>query len=147
MSLEERDEIRDGLEQLGWDAHVCSGEADCCIARLLEYSPSSSSTAVLSRDSDFLFHRPVKNVLCPVKGGLQLITREDVLKAFQMDEDELQLLAVVSTSDYATSVRHHGLVRNHKSIKDLAVPPGPDRVRRMLDKYLATVGDMDYRNS
>jgi len=64
-----------------------------------------------------------------------------------MDEDELQLLAVVSTSDYATSVRHHGLIRNHKSIKGQAVPPGPYRVRRMLDKYVATVGDMDYRNS
>ncbi|KAF9966905.1 hypothetical protein BGZ70_000814 [Mortierella alpina] len=147
MSAEEKEDIRDGLVTLGWDAHICPGEADVCIARRLNNNTSPSSTAVLTRDSDFIFHRPVKNVLSPAKGGLQLTTREDVLKAFQMDEDELQLLAVVSTSDYAKSVRHHGLVRNHKSIKDLAVPPGPDRVQRMRDKYLATVGDMDYRNS
>ncbi|CAO3567058.1 unnamed protein product [Mortierella alpina] len=69
------------------------------------------------------------------------------MKALQMDEDELQLLAVVSTSDYAKSVPLYGLVRNHKVIKGLRVDPGPDRLRRMLEKYCATVGRSNFDHS
>ncbi|CAO3567675.1 unnamed protein product [Mortierella alpina] len=152
MSSEERDSTQSGLQQLGWSAHICAGKADVCIARHIQdhTSPSStapSSTAVLTRDSDFLLHRPVKNVLHPAKGGLHLFTREGTMKVLQMDEDELQLLAVVSTSDYAKSVPHYGLVRNHKVIKGLRVDPGPDRLRRMLEKYCATVGRANFDHS
>ena len=147
MSSEERDSTLCGLQQLGWSAHICAGEADVCIARRIQEHASPSLTAVLTRDSDFLLHRPVKNVLYPEKGGLHLFTREGTMKALQMDEDELQLLAVVSTSDYAKSVPHYGLVRNHKAIKGLGVDPGPHRLRRMLEKYCATVGQANFDHS
>ncbi|CAO3570964.1 unnamed protein product [Mortierella alpina] len=117
MSSEERDSTQCGLQQLGWSAHICAGEADVCIARHIRDHTSPSSTAGRHQE------------------------------ALQMDEDELQLLAVVSTSDYAKSVPHYGLVRNHKVIKGLQVDPGPDRLRRMLEKYCATVGRANFDHS
>ncbi|KAF9938146.1 hypothetical protein BGZ67_000531 [Mortierella alpina] len=99
--------------------------------------------AVLTRDSDLVFHRPVRNVLFPRKGGLELLSRDQVLKAFEVDEDQLQLLAVVSTSDYQKAKRGYELVRNQKTIKGITTPPGPDRLRRMFTAYCNKVGCPD----
>ncbi|KAG9324981.1 hypothetical protein KVV02_000490 [Mortierella alpina] len=116
MTALEKEAIRDRLIALGWSVHICTGEADVCIARNAE-DTQDPNFATLTRDSDLPMHRPVTKVLMPAKGGLELISREDVLRAFQMDEDQLQLLAVVSTSDYCKSVPHYGLVKNHKAIR------------------------------
>ncbi|KAF9944187.1 hypothetical protein BGZ72_002676 [Mortierella alpina] len=148
MTDPEKESIVEGLAKLGWHAHICSGEADVCVARAAAAS-NDTSFAALTRDSDMLMHRPVTKVLMPAKGGLELITREDVLKAFQMDEDQLQLLAVVSTSDFCKSVPQYGLIRNHKAIKRLRAPPSgaPDRLRRLLQLYQRTIGRPDITNS
>ncbi|CAO3568972.1 unnamed protein product [Mortierella alpina] len=68
-------------------------------------------------DESDLMHRPVTRVLILVKGGLELIGREDVLKAFRLDEDQLQLLAVVSTSAFFKPVKYRGFIKHHKAIR------------------------------
>ncbi|CAO3566149.1 unnamed protein product [Mortierella alpina] len=139
MTQVEKESIRDQLVGLGWSVHICSGEADVCMARSAAAS-NDPNFAVLTRDSDLLMHRPVTKVLMLAKGGLELITRQDVLKAFKLDEDQLQLLAVVSTSDFCKSIDGYGLIRNHKVIQKLQVPPeSPNRLQLLLQQYQNSV--------
>ena len=90
----EKESFVEGLSKLGWHAHVCSGEADVCVARAAAAS-NDPNFATLTRNSDLLMHRLVTKVWMPAKLSLELMPGGPVSKAFELDEDQPQLLAAL----------------------------------------------------
>jgi hypothetical protein len=134
--------LRQDLGNLGWSLCLsCGGESDVCIARVLH---TDNTRYAVSRDSDMFFHSSVKNILRPFGRWFLSYDRANVLNSLGLNEAQMQLLAIVSKSDYAQNVRGKGLVRNHKFIKSL---PTNHSLGQLLRAYRTNVGVLDTSNS
>lgn len=133
--------IRRDLEKLGWQVCMCTGESDTCIARALQ---TDGTRYMVSRDSDMFLHSSVGNMLRPFKNFFLSYNREDILTALGLKEVQMQLLAIVSRSDFTQNVDGMGLKRNCEFIKTL---PTNLTLDKMLQLYVTRVGQVDTTRS
>ena len=130
------------LGALGWQVCPCRGEADVCIAHKLVTNPTHYAA---SQDSDMFFHMPVKNILKPFgRSSFLSYSRADVLESLKLNEAQMQLLAIVSNSDFAQNIPQKGLQRNLTFIQTLDRKWNLDR---MLQEYKTRVGSMNTTHS
>ncbi|KAG0282321.1 hypothetical protein BGZ98_006808, partial [Dissophora globulifera] len=100
-----------------------------------------ASRIAVSGDSDLLVYSTIPSVLRPMPGGkgYAMYHKRHVLNAVEFTNSmQLELLGVVSHSDYAKNVRGFGVARNAKIIRNLIWLPA-STVPNMLRQYVLAV--------
>ncbi|KAF9941667.1 hypothetical protein BGZ70_006214, partial [Mortierella alpina] len=112
-SLEDRQHLRQYLQEQGWAVILSSLEADVEIAR-----DCQEGDAVLTTDCDFLAYAPVTTVWRLVtRTKLLVYNIPELLKAIGYTRIQLTALCVVSRNDYDSNVYRLGTTTNYKMIK------------------------------
>lgn len=122
-------EIGSRLERAGITVVRAPYEADNYIARIAD-------SYVISKDSDFYFHRNVecfaKLIGKPGKEQLVIFTKKEILEGLKINSNALTVLGVVSGNDYAENIRGHGLAKNLVLIQRLQ---NAGNTKSILERY------------
>ncbi|GJJ78535.1 hypothetical protein EMPS_10894 [Entomortierella parvispora] len=91
------------LIQQGFDARVCSFEADPEIA-----SDCQTHDVVVSRDSDMFAYDTIHTVVVPISNRLLVSAVEKVMSSLDLSRVQLTTFAIVSKNDYNKNVEGFG---------------------------------------
>lgn len=135
--------IREAM--IGFNSHICDGEADTCLAKRISRQPifiSADNTPLrrvaVSSDSDLLIYPGVDSVLRRLPGSTEFsfYQKQGVVNALKLTSpSHLAVLGVVSANDYSHNIQGLGLARNIKFLSDPSLKT-LNRTKSILDRYL-----------
>ncbi|GJJ76480.1 putative transposase [Entomortierella parvispora] len=125
------------LIQQGFDARVCSFEADPEIA-----SDCQTHDVVVSRDSDMFAYDTIHTVVVPISKDRFLVSAvEKVMSSLDLSRVQLTTFAIVSKNDYNKNVEGFGSVKTLDVIKQLdsgdADASAYIGVEQMVERFLS----------
>lgn len=95
----------------GWNTVIAPGSAVIAIARA-----ANGRTAVLSNNSDVIFHTGVASVIKVSNGKFKLYTLSDVLHTLRISSAALTALAIISGNDSDSNISGYDIQRNYRWI-------------------------------
>ena len=134
MSNDDKVHLKYSLEKAGFAVEIAMGEADVHIAR------KQGNFAVMSTDSDMIFHHNVKTWWIPnLKGQTlccRIVLKESVLKATNLTAEALLVLAIVSGNDYSSNIPSYGINTNAALLADMK---GKGNISKYMSQYVKEV--------
>lgn len=118
------------LQGLGWDVHICTGEADTCISQL------GDATVAVSADSDYLFRDVVTLIRKDPRQHDKFMMYDvpDMLSVLGISSNVWKAVGITSGNDYAANLDGIAIMSNFELMSLQGFPPDTS-VSEILDFY------------